>query len=392
MRSIAYSPDGKRLAIGTSLGDGSYLPGEADRIKVVEADTGKESLPLEQPPKTGLCVAYSPDGKRLASGGNGDIKIWDSSTGRLIVPPLAAHGNEQVRSLSFDADGGRLASGGDDATARIWNGATGREIRTYRGHVRGFVSAVAFSPDGGAVASVSLPYGCVRLWDALTGADLVTVGEPAGRVDGLALSPDGRTVACCGDVRIQLWDVSGPAPVKGPTLRGHENIVASVAFSPDGKVLASCDLAGTIRLWDPSWGKALFTRARNDSAADIAFSPDGLLLVTCSRKKHLVELWDARSVVLLHAFEGHTSPVNRVVFSPDGRVVASASDNGTLKLWDPIEFREVRTLHGPANTANDLAFTPDSQRLLYAGNDKTLRFWDLVTGKESASRESCKLT
>jgi WD40 repeat protein len=281
-------------------------------------------------------VAFSPDGRRLASGSwNNTIKLWDVATGQG-VRTLRGH-TDWVLSVAFSPDGRLLASASGDHTVKLWDVETGQEVRTLRGH-NGGVQSVAFSPDGRLLASGSRD-STVILWDVETGQTVRTLSGHTKQVRSVAFSPDGRLLASASsDQTVKLWDVETGQAVR--TLRGHTFWVESVAFSPDGRLLASASSDQTVKLWDVATGQAVRTlRGHTDWVRSVAFSPDGRLLASGSDDQ-TVKLWDVgvatkdfSSPPEVRTLRGHTASVESVAFSPDGRLLASASDDGTVRLW-----------------------------------------------------------
>ncbi|KIJ22902.1 hypothetical protein M422DRAFT_84675, partial [Sphaerobolus stellatus SS14] len=278
-----------------------------------------ELQPLQGHRGTVLTVAFSPDGKHIASGsGDETIQIWDAKTGDTVGEPLQGH-KGAVWAVAFSPDGKHIVSGSGDETIQVWNAKTGEALgEPLQGH-KGTVLAVAFSPNGNHIVSGSGDE-TIRIWDVKTGE---AVGEPLQghkeTVWAVAFSPDGKhIVSGSGDETIQIWDTKTGEGV-GEPLRGHKGTVQAVAFSPDGKRIVSASGDETIQIWDAKTGKAVGEplQGHKGRIQAVAFSPDGKHIVSGSADK-TIRIWDAKTMS----------------FSPDGKHIVSSSDDKTIQIWD----------------------------------------------------------
>ncbi|KAK3957075.1 hypothetical protein QBC32DRAFT_1799 [Pseudoneurospora amorphoporcata] len=241
-----------------------------------------------------LSVAFSPDGQRLASGSyDNTIKIWDPASGSCLQT-LEGH-RYSVRSVAFSPDGQRLASGSDDNTIKIWDPASGSCLQTLEGH-RDSVRSVAFSPDGQRLASGS-DDNTIKIWDPASGSCLQTLEGHSDSVRSVAFSPDGQRLASGSDDKtIKIWDPASGSCLQ--TLGGHRRSVASVAFSPDGQRLASGSDDETIKIWDPASGSCLQTIPTSTMMTDISFDPTNRYLLTnVGRIKIVTETTESQVVL-----------------------------------------------------------------------------------------------
>ena len=291
-------------------------------------------------------VAFSPDGYWVASGSKDKtVKLWEVATGRELRT-LASH-TSQVRAVAFSPDGRWLASGSGDGTVKLWEVATGLEVRTLthaRGVVRG-VRVVAFSPDGRWLASAGPGY-TIKLWEGATGREGRTLSYQHGRITvdqgigAVAFSADGRWLASGdADGTIKLWEVATGRELR--TLQAaHRFEVASVAFTANGRWLVSGGWEGTIKLWEVATGRLLRTLEAGDVEWDrfhsVALSPEGRWLAAADRSGK-VKLWEMATGRLLRTLEVSERAVYSVAFSPDGRWLASGDELGKVKLWRLVE-------------------------------------------------------
>jgi WD40 repeat protein len=370
--AVAFSPDGAHVLSG----------GMDNTVRLWDAVTGALLRTFEGHSKAVNSVAFSADGAGVLSGSSDKtIRLWDRATGAPLRI-FKGHSGE-VWSAALSADGARVLSGSSDRTVRLWDAATGALLRTFKGH-SGRVWSVAFSPDGGRVLSGSSDR-TVRLWDAATGAPLHTLEGHSGEVVSVAVSPDGRRVLSGGrDNVVRLWDAATGALRR--TFQGHASWIWSVAFSPAGDQVLSGSLDRTIRLWDAATGVPLrILEGHDGSVWSAAFSPDGVRAAATSDTS--VRLWDTSTGALLRTFQGHSSPVASVAVSRDGTRIlsgggyfAKGKGDKTAKLWDAATGALLRSFEGHARHRLSVAFSPDGARVLSGGWDKTIRLWDTATG------------
>jgi WD40 repeat protein len=339
-----------------------------------------------------VSVAWSTDGKRIASGGEDDvIRVWDAETMRERAVLRGHRG--PVRSVVFSGDGRRILSGGWDGTMRLWDAETGQELHRFA--VPSGLHGVALSRDGLRALSTGGD-GLVRLWDVPTGKELGRLAGHTLSVLSVAFSPDGRRALSGGvDRTVRLWDLEGRKELR--CLEGHTGRVNAVAFSPDGHRALSCNVYDfdprsradgpardyLVRLWDLETGKELRPfEGHTGPICGARFSADGGRAISCGQDA-TVRLWEVDSGKEVRRFEGHLWPVSDAAFSPDGRRAVSGGSDGTVRLWDVETGQEPRPLTGPTGRARQAAFLPDGRHLLTAGRDRMVRLWDVAEGREA---------
>jgi dipeptidyl aminopeptidase/acylaminoacyl peptidase len=254
--SVAFSPDGKRIVSG----------GFSGTFTIWDAATGNPTTVFRgpKPHVTAIAMAISPDGKHLATSGGVDktVRIWDMARGEEVMT-LKGH-DSLVHCAAFSPDGRLLASGAGDPNIKIWEWATGRESMTLRGHEGGIITSVAFSPDGMHIASTSQQDAAARLWNVVTGTMLMTFRHADG-VTSAAFSPDGkRIITGSHDRTVRVWDAATGAELL--TLRAGF-VVDAVTFSPDGKTIAGGPFDDTISFWESAPPAKGYELRKNGEAA-----------------------------------------------------------------------------------------------------------------------------
>ncbi|MER6160378.1 hypothetical protein ABT147_33320 [Streptomyces sp. NPDC001868] len=363
--AVAFSADGKALAVGDEQGT----------VCLWDTTTGRLRATLTGHETPRPSVALSPDGRVLAvRSGEGTVWLWDTAARRLRTTLTVHRGFPQA--LAFSPDGTTVATGGV-RSARLWDTATGRLRTTLTGHKRP-VSAVAFSPDGKTLA-VGADGSGIRLWEVATGRVLTAIDHRRS-VASMAFSPDGRTLATATDLSTQLWN-TGTGRLR-TTFTGHDGMVMSVAFRPDGRTLATNASDGTTRLWDTDTERArTIPTGEKWGISSMAFSPDGKTLATGGDLS--AQLWNTGTGRLRTTLDQWG--VMCAAFSPDGRALATAAADGTVRLWDVTTGRPRMTLTGHKMTVRSVAFSADGKTLATGGNDHTVRLWDTSDGRLRAT-------
>jgi WD40 repeat protein len=396
--ALSFSPDGQTLA-------------SASRDRTIKLWTLEGTLKhqLRGHSSKVNSVAFSPDGQVLASASDDrTIKLW-SPTGQLLNTFPQQQG--WVTAVTFSADGQWLASANSDSTVQLWK-RDGTLLRTFTGHGDS-VNAVSFSPgfnptqhgdkielgkDALPISSRASPLPIlasashdktIKLW----GLDHPTrpILQHQNYLREVVFSPDNQRIATAGDdTTVKIWDRTGRLL---HTLKGHTQRIDSISFSPDGRWIASASRDRTVRLWTSEGMLIKSLTGHRDAVLSVCFSPDGKRLASASQDG-TVKLWTSNGTLIktltpdpqfrppstvqanshLNEKPNQTVRVNAVTFSPDGQLLASASDDQRVRLWS-VDGRLLKTLQGHTNWVLDVSFSPDSQILASASYDNTVKLW-----------------
>jgi WD40 repeat protein len=406
--AIAFSPDGSQLATGDQGGT----------VKIWDAASGQELISLGS---GGVIhnLAYSPDGAHLAAANeDGTLTIWDPTAGQetLSLPRMSG-----LYSVAFMPDGKRVVSAHQDGTTKIWDAVSGQLLLTLAGHVSTVVD-VASSPDGKQIATAGFD-GTIRQWDPSPGREVLTLAAhtdqaygvrysrtgltwrplawmvmpafgrphygqlalelaPGSPLSSLAYSPDGKLLAAGGiDGMVYAWDLDTGKLIL--QVAGHQGMVPGVAFSPDGTRLASHSWDATAKVWEVSTGReiASFSGHTLGFGMDIAFSPDGETVYGGSADSYGRQ-WKADTGQQVAEYYADGREIYGLAVSQDGRLLALGLHDGEINVWDTIQKVKILTLTGHAGLTSRLTFTQDGTRLASANFDGLAKVWDVQSGQE----------
>lgn len=375
IQTIAYSPDGTLIAVGSTIG-----------VWIYDAETGEELTLLTGQQIGEGRVVFSPSGQLLASCGNLDnaFCLWDVRTGRRVHKIIAD--KRGTRDVAFSPNGNVLATGQWSARSiRLWDVNTGSLLREFTGYNHS-VNNVTFSPDGKTIVGMSEAQ--VIFWDIETAQPIRRFTQPNARFYNMALSPDFQTLAIYGEKRtddkrewfIYSYDVkSGKRKhIIELSVEGTQYLI----FSPDSQLLLSSGWNSPIYVWDAQTGKRIdsfFAGESRGVAGGIcgwAFTPDGQTLALASLGGN-IELWDANTFRFLSStnITGHPLLTYSVAFSRDGNTIASGHGDGSIRLWDADTGIFQRELIGHAGNVVSVVFSPTEPILVSGSYDRTIRLW-----------------
>ncbi|AFY93309.1 eIF2A-related protein [Chamaesiphon minutus] len=392
IRSLAFSPDGNILVSGSDdmLASGS----DNCTVRLWDVNTGECLQKFADSTEAIYSVAFSPDGRTIASGDtDSNIRLWNIHKERCVGTWETHQG--KVFAVAFSPDGRTIASGGDDATVKLYNTSNGECLRTCLGHSDGLKSVI-FSQDGQTLISGGKDRN-IKLWDVGTGRCLKTLVGHEDWIWSIACNSAHQIVASGSEDRtVRLWSLSTGKCLR--VFQGYANTIYAMAFVPPPlpdiaapqAVLATGYFGGALRLWNiqdvgvasPSGNRSTSLSGHNSSIRTVAFSPDGQLLASGGNSDNpIIKLWRVRDGQCCHILTGHTDGLWSVAFSPDGRILASSSPDHTIRLWSTLTGECLQILAGHTDWVTSVAFIASPPMLVSASRDRTIRIWDIQTGE-----------
>ncbi len=384
---ITYSPGGDTLLITSCLERIMYSPDDDTVTEIISSEPETVyilNMDAEQPlrPLTTLntvdCIAYSPDGKMVAIGSEGVVQLWDTHAEQPIKSLIKR--TVSPKCIAFSADSKTIAIGYSDGTMQWWSVGTGEHTKTFTGYISN-QGPIEYAPDGKTIAITDEGHG-VSLWNANTGKHLKTLKGHESFISSIAFSPDGGTLATGSiDGTARLWDThTGKNLI---VLVAHEEGIDMLDYSPNGKTLATHSTDNEVRLWNTHNGKNIKTFERRLGVGSrFAYSPDGQIFATNWSGKS-VQLRDTNTGKNIRTLPGHAW---YIVFSPDGKTIATYTKKA-VQLWDTTTGKNIKTLNTPKAFATAIVHLQDKPYAITTYESQRALLWDLTTGQRTKTFE-----
>lgn len=380
LRAMAVSPDGNFLAHGAAAADGTRI------VALWDARARRHVGELPHP-GTFVSLAFSPDGKRLVTfGEGGTARIWNLATAKVSATfPVSPRSGDHKGVVVFSPDGDTLAIGETDGRIRLLTIPSSTERANYQAHPTGDgITALAFSPDSHILASGSgYSDTTVRLWEPQNGRSLGQLTGHTAWIAALAMSADGKTLASASaDQKIRLWDLD--LKQGRGILQGHRYEVHALTFSLDGKRLVSGCKDGSICFWDPDAPpKPARVLSLPGPIRSLAFSPDDQTFNTLNGDGS-VSLWDVANAEKTATYAGLGASNECLAISPEGKVLVTGTATGTLKVWNRLTQREMTHFIAHQGKIEHLQYRLGGRIVVSAARDMTVKLWDATSWREKS--------
>jgi len=377
------------LVVGFAVSSGLYVKAEqAGRTTVERAEAYRQALYRSAVARVyaEYQIGYAGNTKSLLESCPADLRGWEWHYLRYISDEarLTIDGHDlTVTAVAFNPSGRQIASASMDKSIKIWNAETGAEMMTLLGHSF-WVRCLSFSHDGKRIVSVSTDQ-TIKIWNTVTGKELKSMSlsglSRPEEIVSLAVGPNGKCIVlggCFGAIKV--WDTMSGVEVM--SWDGHKDGVLGISFSPDGKRIVSGSGDRTIKIWDAADGSVVRTiQGHSGKVSSTLFSPDGKYIISGDWDGN-IKKWDAISGAGLSSFRAHKGEITSMSLAQDGKRLASASVDCNIKIWDISTGDELATLRGHSQVVKSVAFSGDGEQLVSGSQDKTIKMWDTASSRE----------
>lgn len=366
IHTISVSPDGKYI-----------LSADADYNLSMWDSSNLKNIRITPLESNIFALAYSPDGKTIAAAhDDGTVTIRNAQT-HALQKTLKGH-TEAVYSIAFSPDTTTLVTGSYDTTVKIWNTKSSKCIHTLKGH-ESWVNAVAFSMDGTIVASGSAD-STIKIWNVADGRLRLNIPTYDTLTKSIVFSKVSNELTAGGTNRnVNVYTTLNGKIIR--TFTGYTQRLSNAEFSPEGNAMLTGSEESSAIIWDlKDMGRVQSFNISKGSSHNAVFSPDGRYFAAAHDLNNSVTVWDSTNGKIYMTLQGHQERINRIIFSPNSKLIASCGWDGLVKIWDISTGMLLQTLKGHQSAVWSVVFTPDSTHMVSCGEDRTIQVWNVRTG------------